>query len=208
MIATASPVEVRRARRARRSRSRCGSGERRQRTAGLSAAISRDDRRRAVACWRRRRRRPRSRSPPARASRRVPATVSPIDSSSLWAGMTTESFSRASAPALRVGVVDLAQDRPRCRSCSRQPRVVVPNASQVADPPAVVADPRLARESVQSSSRPAICSQSVDRLEHRARSLAAAAEVVDGGRPRARVEGREGGDEVGAWMLSRTCLPP
>src|SRR5665811_1586735 len=69
--------------------------------------------------------------------------------------------------------------------------------AEIADPPAVVTDPRrLAERPVELSTRDLLAER--DRLEHRAVALTPAADVVDGRRARLGVEDGESVHEVGA----------
>src|SRR3954451_21783190 len=97
-------------------------------------------------------------------------------------------------PALRVDVVDLLEDR--LDPLGQLPAgIVPPELLQVADPPAVVADPRVGAEvPVELASGDPLTR--LDRLEHRAVRLAAPAHVVDRGRTRGSMELEKRLDQV------------
>src|SRR4051794_23696597 len=134
-------------------------------------------------------------SAPARVSV-TPRTVGSIEPSSLWAGMTTESFTvSGGGPALGVGLVDLAHDR--LQAALRAPAVVGrAELVEIGDPPTVIADPRLVRElPLELAAGNPLAD--LDPLEHRAAVVPPAADVVDRGCLGARVKAQEGLDQVG-----------
>ena len=122
-------------------------------------------------------------------------SVSAIDSASLWAGITTESFiaavSHSSAFCSWISlkhVTDVVGDVPV--------RVVGPEGLQVRDPPAVIPDTRLVRELPFEFASGDLLAHG-DRLQHRAVAGPPAPDVVDRPGPGRLVKGLEGGHQVG-----------